>query len=73
VIAVAYKLIENVGFLKLMKLRRAEVESNLSFLGFIIFENKIKEGTCQAIKILNKANIRQVMVTVYFFLTRIGR
>lgn len=63
VIAVACKVIENVGFLKLMKMKREEVESNLSFLGFIIFENKIKEGTREAIKILNKADIRQVMVT----------
>lgn len=42
---------------------RQEVESGLTFLGFIIFENKLKPGTTPAIETLKRANIRQIMCT----------
>lgn len=52
-------------------LYRNEVECNLTFLGFIIFENKLKLRTTSALTTLRNANIRQIMCTgnvnVYVF------
>lgn len=42
---------------------RQEVECNLTFLGFIIFENKLKTRTVSALTTLRNANIRQIMCT----------
>jgi cation-transporting ATPase 13A2 len=42
---------------------RQEVEVGLTFVGFIIFENKLKLGTTPAIDTLRRANIRQIMCT----------
>jgi cation-transporting P-type ATPase 13A2 len=42
---------------------RIEVESNLSFIGFIVFENKLKKGTMDALRVLKEAEIRSVMCT----------
>lgn len=42
---------------------RNEVETGLTFLGFIIFENKLKPRTVPAITTLRNANIRQIMCT----------
>jgi cation-transporting ATPase 13A3/4/5 len=44
-------------------MKRDDVEQNLLFLGFIVFENKLKEGTTTVVHQLNQANIRQVMCT----------
>ncbi|KAJ3222081.1 hypothetical protein HK099_002735 [Clydaea vesicula] len=63
VIAFAYKKLVNISFLKIMKAKRGDVEKELTFLGFIIFENKLKAGTADIVKILNQAKIRQVMCT----------
>ncbi|KAM3583639.1 hypothetical protein VKS41_003612 [Umbelopsis sp. WA50703] len=63
VIACASKSLKNVKWHKLHKLKRQEVESGLTFLGFIIFENKLKPGTTPAIDTLKRANIRQIMCT----------
>lgn len=63
VIACASKSLKNVKWHKLHKLKRQEVESGLTFLGFIIFENKLKPGTTPAIETLKRANIRQIMCT----------
>lgn len=56
----------------LTKLPREKVECGLAFLGFIIFENKLKSGTARVIDTLNKANIRQVMCTGDNLLTAIS-
>lgn len=42
---------------------RNEVESNLIFSGFIVFENKLKSRTISAVTALRNANIRQIMCT----------
>jgi len=44
-------------------LERQEFENDLEFLGFIIFENKLKEATKGVITELSDANIRSVMIT----------
>ena len=39
------------------------VESELEFVGLIVFENKLKPETAPVIRELHEANIRNVMVT----------
>jgi cation-transporting ATPase 13A3/4/5 len=51
---------------------RAEVESNLDFVGFIIFENKLKPSTAGVLKELRDSNIGTVMVTGDNILTAIS-
>ncbi|KAI8150400.1 ATPase [Fennellomyces sp. T-0311] len=63
VIACASRPLAGVKWHKLHKLKRNEVESNLTFLGFIIFENKLKPRTIPSLKTLRNANIRQIMCT----------
>ncbi|KAG8223415.1 hypothetical protein J437_LFUL003688 [Ladona fulva] len=53
------------------EMEREEVESDLNFLGLILFENKLKKATESVVANLRKANIRQVMVTGDNILTAI--
>ena len=60
------KLTEHIDY-------RNEVESNLTFLGFIIFENKLKPRTTSALATLRNANIRQIMCTGMSFIKKKAR
>ena len=71
-IACATKHIEKLSWTQAQKMSRAEAESNLDFLGFIIFENKLKASTTGVISELNEANIRNVMCTGDNILTAIS-
>lgn len=51
---------------------RTDVESDLEFAGFIIFENKLKPTTADVIKELLISNIETVMVTGDNILTAIS-
>ena len=51
---------------------RSEAESGLEFIGFIIFENKLKPVTEAIIKELDDAGIRKVMCTGDNVLTAIS-
>ena len=51
---------------------RSEAESGLEFIGFIIFENKLKPVTETIIQELNDAGIRKVMCTGDNVLTAIS-
>lgn len=42
---------------------REQVERNLTFLGFLVMENKLKIETTPIIRELKDANIRTIMVT----------
>ncbi|KAL9560358.1 hypothetical protein PS6_000297 [Mucor atramentarius] len=66
VIACASRQLLGVKWHKLHKLKRNEVETGLTFLGFIVFENKLKPRTASAISTLRNANIRQIMCTGKF-------
>lgn len=44
-------------------LQRREAEHSLTFLGFIVMQNKLKPQTSGVIKVLAGASIRSVMVT----------
>ena len=53
-------------------MKRVDAESDLEFLGFIIFENKLKAATPEIINELNEAGIRQVMCTGDNILTAVS-
>lgn len=78
VIALAGKSIEGLSWLRAQKMKRCVVfllirltlmvtseqaESNLKFLGLIVFENKLKPGTAPAIQTLRDAHLVCRMVT----------
>lgn len=58
VIAFAYRLLDSFS-----DYSREELESNLTFAGFIVFENKLKETTTRIIEELDAARLRTVMCT----------
>ncbi|XP_022666332.1 probable cation-transporting ATPase 13A3 isoform X2 [Varroa destructor] len=64
VIAVATKeLPSNINNQNLKNLSRQEIESQLTMLGFIIMENRLRRQTKPVLKKLKEANIRPIMVT----------
>ena len=58
--------------MKSQKMKRDEVESDLDFVGFIIFENKLKPTTEAVLKELRQSNIGSIMVTGDNILTAIS-
>lgn len=72
VIACATRYERKLSWMKVQKMTREEAESNLEFLGFIIFENKLKPSTAGVISELNEAGIRNVMCTGDNILTAIS-
>lgn len=62
-IAFGYKDLDNMSYLKIQKIDRDQVESDLIFLGFLITENKLKAATKDTIKTLNECKIRTIMAT----------
>lgn len=63
VIACAAKHYPQLSWIKAQRLKREEVESNLTFLGFVVFENRLKKETQPSIAELKRADIRVVMCT----------
>ncbi|RKP10372.1 P-type ATPase-like protein [Thamnocephalis sphaerospora] len=63
VIACAAKDLGSISWIKAQRITRERVESDLRFLGFIIFENKLKPTTAGVIGTLHHTAIRQVMCT----------
>lgn len=61
VIACAYKELNKKVNIK--SLERGDAENDLSFAGFIVFENKLKASTKDTLKELRSAAIRTVMCT----------
>lgn len=53
-------------------MKRSEAEINLEFIGFIIFENKLKPSTTGVLDELSQAGIRKVMCTGDNILTAIS-
>lgn len=72
VIACATKHIPKLSWVKVQKMRRNEAESDLTFVGFIIFENKLKTSTTGVIDELTDAGIRKIMCTGDNILTAIS-
>ncbi|XP_050178204.1 polyamine-transporting ATPase 13A2 isoform X3 [Myiozetetes cayanensis] len=64
VLGLACKALGTVGtFEEALQLPRDSVESNLSFLGFLVMKNVLKPESAPMIHLLRNANIRPVMVT----------
>ncbi|KAF9184509.1 hypothetical protein BGZ51_003318 [Haplosporangium sp. Z 767] len=72
VIACAHKSMKNLNFVRAQRLKREQAESELTFLGFIVFENKLKPTTAPIVATLGNARIRQVMCTGDNVLTAIS-
>ncbi|KAH8167765.1 hypothetical protein CIB48_g488 [Xylaria polymorpha] len=72
VIACATKHLKKLSWIKSQKMKREEVETDLEFVGFIIFENKLKPTTAAVLKELNQSNIGSIMVTGDNILTAIS-
>ncbi|XP_072442697.1 polyamine-transporting ATPase 13A2 isoform X5 [Chiloscyllium punctatum] len=64
VLALAYKILsQDITFEAVHKLERNFVDSEMTFLGFLIMRNILKPETKPIIECLNRANFRTVMVT----------
>lgn len=64
IIAIAYKMLSRkMTYAKIQRISREKIESDLTFLGFVILENRLKPDTLEIINNLMAANIRTVMVT----------
>lgn len=63
VIACAGKPLKKNTWLYSQKISREEAESSLEFLGFIVFENRLKPTTAKVLAQLNNAKLRTVMCT----------
>ncbi|KAG0365015.1 hypothetical protein BGZ54_006946 [Gamsiella multidivaricata] len=72
VIACASKPMPALNFVRAQRIKREQVESELTFLGFIVFENKLKPTTAPVIATLTNAQIRKVMCTGDNVLTAIS-
>lgn len=72
VIGCATKHIKKLSWVKAQKMTRADVESDLDFVGFIIFENKLKPTTAAVLDELLQSDIGAVMVTGDNILTAIS-
>lgn len=71
VIGCAEKKLDGISSTSVLRLSRESVESDMKFLGFLIFENKIKKQSPKAVCQLSLANIKTVMVTGDNILTAI--
>nr|XP_036583087.1 p-type ATPase [Colletotrichum truncatum]KAF6791983.1 p-type ATPase [Colletotrichum truncatum] len=72
VIGCATRHIPKLSWVKAQKMKRHEAESNLDFIGFIIFENKLKPTTTSVLNELLESNISTTMVTGDNILTAIS-
>ncbi|PWW72710.1 hypothetical protein C7212DRAFT_285768 [Tuber magnatum] len=72
VIGCATKYLPKLSWIKAQKMKRADAESGLDFVGFIIFENKLKPQTAGVIEELSQAAIRKIMCTGDNILTAIS-
>ncbi|XP_033763289.1 probable cation-transporting ATPase 13A3 [Pecten maximus] len=64
VLALAWRqLPEKLNYTKVHRIQREQVEKNLTFLGLLVMENRLKPETTPVIQDLKEANIRTVMVT----------
>jgi cation-transporting ATPase 13A3/4/5 len=72
IIALAGKTLPNMNYRKSQTIQRDEVESNLTFLGLLVMENRLKKETNDVIKTLNDCNVRTVMATGDNILTAIS-
>ncbi|XP_069068846.1 probable cation-transporting ATPase 13A4 [Pleurodeles waltl] len=63
VIGLACKTLETRHHSQLTNLKREEVESDLTFMGLLIMENRLKPETSPVLQELSRARVRMVMIT----------
>jgi len=63
VLALAGKRLEGQRWETIHSKKREDVECDLTFLGLLIFENRLKEGSKETIRLLNEGNIITKMCT----------
>ncbi|XP_034951787.1 probable cation-transporting ATPase 13A3 [Chelonus insularis] len=63
VIAIGHKSLNRLTYAKVQRINREVAETDLTFLGFVILENRLKMETTPVIEALNRASIKTVMVT----------
>lgn len=61
-----------MSFVKAQRAPREQLESEMKFVGLVVLENRLKLETTPVIAELNRANIRNVMVTGDNILTAIS-
>ncbi|KAH8042084.1 hypothetical protein HPB51_021168 [Rhipicephalus microplus] len=71
VLALAHRPLTS-SFAKVHRLPREEVENNLTFVGLLVMENRLKPETTSVIRTLRAANIRTIMVTGDNMLTAVS-
>lgn len=71
-IACAGKPCPELTWIKAQKLARESAEKDMIFLGFLIFENRLKDETTPTINLLNNASIPTMMATGDNILTAIS-
>ncbi|OLL26120.1 putative cation-transporting ATPase [Neolecta irregularis DAH-3] len=72
VIACANRVFPKMSWIRSQRIKRIDIEQDLAFLGFIVFENKLKSSSESVIKELQVASIRNVMCTGDNLLTAIS-
>ena len=72
IIALATKTLEKMNFRKTHTIDRADVESDLTFLGLLVMQNRLKPETSAVIKNLNECDVSTVMATGDNILTAIS-
>ncbi|XP_077509717.1 polyamine-transporting ATPase anne boleyn isoform X2 [Amblyomma americanum] len=71
VLALAHRPLTS-SFAKVHRLPREELENNLTFVGLLVMENRLKPETTSIIRTLRAANIRTIMVTGDNMLTAVS-
>jgi len=72
VIALAHRLVEIRSIHKLQKVQREDLEEDLTFLGLVVLENRLKPDTTVIINQLSEADVRTIMVTGDNLLTAVS-
>ena len=66
VLALGYRYLSNeseLGQTKVNNLKREEVETNLTFAGFLVLQCPLKEDAAKSVRMLNESSHRVVMIT----------
>ncbi|CAK9304704.1 unnamed protein product [Gordionus sp. m RMFG-2023] len=63
VIACAHKTLHHFKLTGVKKCSRTQIEKDMTFIGFLIFQNKLKPQSTPTLDVLNQAGLRTVMVT----------
>ncbi|CAK9304701.1 unnamed protein product [Gordionus sp. m RMFG-2023] len=63
VIACAHKNLHHFKLTGIKKCSRTQMEKDMTFIGFLIFQNKLKPQSMPTLDILNKAGLKNVMIT----------